>query len=86
MIKTLYLTSFKGMKKLKILNISGNKLSGKQALPKGVFAPMSASLHELDTRHNKMDTKAASLLIYPDEALADLTSLNVLKMDCITGQ
>ena len=84
-LKTLDPASFIGLTKLRVLNISGNDLSNKTSFPKGVFKPFSSSLLELDMRHNLMDRRT-TLRMYPDETLADLYSLKVLKIDCISGE
>lgn len=77
-------TCFKGLRKLKVLNISSNKLITKDSFATGVFNSL-VSLVELDMRYNFIDTKLA-MKGYPDEALGDLTSLEVLKIDCIRGK
>ena len=85
LLKTLDSASFFGITKLKVLNISGNDLSNKTSFPKGVFKPLSSSLLELDMRHNLIDLRITQGM-YPDEALADLHALKVLKIDCISGK
>ena len=82
LLKTLDSASFTGLTKLTVLNISGNNLSNRTSFPKGVFKPLSSSLLELDMRHNLIDLRITQGM-YPDEALADLRSLKVLKLDCI---
>ena len=71
--------SFEGLTKLKVLNISSNLLSD-GSLPDGLFQPLSASLLELDLMNNLMYKK------YPDEAIIDLISLRILKLDCVNGK
>ena len=44
--------SFKGLRQLKVLNISSNLLGDGDSLPKGLFQPLSSSLVELDIRYN----------------------------------
>ena len=72
--------SFKGLKQLKVLNISSNLLRNDGSLPGGLFQPLSLSLQELDLRHNLM------YKIYPEEAIKDLISLRILKLDCVNGK
>ena len=72
--------SFKGLRQLKILNISSNLMRDEDSLPKGLFQPLSLSLVELDLRHNLMYKK------YPEEVIEDLTSLMILKLDCVNGK
>ena len=72
--------AFKGLTQLKVLNMSSNLLSDGGSLPEGLFQPLSSSLLELDLRHNLMYKK------YPDEAIKDLISLKILKLDCINGK
>ena len=81
----LKLSSFTTLTKLKVLNISSNNLSSATSFPKGVFKPLSSSLSELDLRHNLMDIKISGQK-YPSEALSDLVSLQILKMDCLQGK
>ena len=78
-IKMLNKMSFKGLTQLKVLNISSNLLND-GSLPEGLFQPLSSYLLELDLRHNLMYTK------YPDEAIKDLISLRILKLDCVNGK
>ena len=85
LLKMLHPASFIGLTKLTILNISRNDLSSSSSFPIGVFKPLSLSLLELDIRHNLIDLRITNMM-YPDEALADLHALKVLKIDCITGE
>ena len=85
LLKTMDSASFATLTKLKVLNIFENDLSNKTSFPNGVFKPLSSSLLELDMRHNLMDLRITQGM-YPDEALADLRSLKVLKIDCIRGE
>ena len=85
LLKMLHLASFIGLTKLTVLNISGNELSSSSSYPKGVFKPLSLSLLELDMRHNLIDLRITKGM-YPDDTLADLRSLKVLKIDCIRGK
>ena len=85
LLKRLHPASFTGLAKLTVLNISGNDLSSSSSFPIGVFKPLSFSLLELDMRHNLIDLRMTNMM-YPDEALADLHALKVLKIDCITGE
>ena len=85
LLKMLHPASFIGLTKLTILNISRNDLSSSSSFPIGVFKPLSLSLLELDMRHNLIDLRITNMM-YPDEALADLHALKVLKIDCITGE
>ena len=71
--------SFKGLKQLKVLNMSSNHLSDGYSLPNGVFLPLAASLQELDLGHNLIYQS------YPDKIIKDLHSLETLKLDCIDG-
>ena len=72
--------SFKGLRHLKVLNISSNLLRGDGSIPAGLFQPLSSSLLELDLRHNSMDKK------YPEEVIKDLIALRTLKLDCVNGK
>ena len=85
LLKRLHPASFTGLAKLTVLNISGNDLSSSYSFPKGVFKPVSLSLLELDMRHNLVDLRITKGM-YPDDTLADLRSLKVLKIDCIRGK
>ena len=78
-IKVLNKMSFKGLTQLKVLNISANNLSD-GSLPEGLFQPLSLSLLELDVRYNLVYKR------YPDEAIKDLISLRILKLDCVNGK
>ena len=79
-INVLNKMSFKGLTQLKVLNFSSNLLRDNGSLPEGLFQPLSSSLLELDLRHNPMYKK------YPDEAIKDLISLRILKLDCVNGK
>ena len=85
LLQKLDLNSFKGLDKLKVLNISSNNLSSADTFPIGIFKPLSTSLLELDMRYNLMDLRLSHHK-YPDEALSDLVSLTILKMNCIRGK
>ena len=85
LLKMLHPASFIGPTKLTVLNISRNELSSSSSYPKGVFKPLSLSLLELDMRHNLIDLRITKGM-YPDDTLADLRSLKVLKIDCIRGK
>ena len=85
LLKTLNRASFTGLTKLTILNISRNYLSSKYSFPNGVFEPLSLTLLELDMRHNLIDLRITNGM-YPDETLADLRTLKVLKIDCMGGK
>ena len=80
LLEKLEVKSFYGLNRLEILNISSNHLSNKDSFPKGVFKALSWSLIELDIRHN------LRLSDYAGEALQDLTALEILKLDCISGK
>ena len=84
-LKMLHPASFIGLTKLTVLNISGNNLRSSSSFPIGVFKPLSLSLLELDMRHNLIDLRITKGM-YPDDTLADLRSLKVLKIDCIRGK
>ena len=71
--------SFKGLTQLQVLNISSNNLID-GSLPEGLFQPLSFSLLELDVRCNLIYKR------YPDEAIKDLISLRILKLDCVNGK
>ena len=85
LLKTLDPESFIGLTKLRILNISGNNLSNKTSFRKGVFKPLSLSLLELDMQRNLIELRITQGM-YPDEALADLRALKVLKIDCMRSE
>ena len=72
--------SFKGLRHLKVLNISSNLLDDADSFPKGLFQPLSSSLVELDIRHNLIYKN------YPDNVIKDLISLRILKLDCVNGK
>ena len=85
LLKRLHPASFTGLTKLTVLNISGNNLSRSSSFPKGVFKPISLSLLELDMRQNLIDLRITKGM-YPDDTLAGLRVLKVLKIDCIRGK
>ena len=75
--------TFAGLSNLETLNISSNKLTSTESFSNGVFKPLT-SLKELDMRYN-LDMRLGGD-DYPDAVLADLTSLNILKLDCLNSK
>ncbi|KAH9488981.1 hypothetical protein Btru_041444 [Bulinus truncatus] len=78
--------SFCELTDLQSLDLSNNLLSMiKGTFPKGVFKDLT-SLIELKINKNNNTLQAGVDFEYPDEALADLTSLSTLYMDGLTNK
>ncbi len=82
LLQKLDVDAFKLTPTLQSLNLARNHLKWDDSIPLGVFKPLGKSLLHLDISQNLDDTNST----YPDGALADLSSLQVLKMDCLNGK
>ncbi len=82
LLQKLDVDTFKLTSKLQSLNLARNQLKWNNSFPAGLFKPIQESLLHLDISQNLDNLNAT----YPDEALADLTKLQVLKMDCLSGK
>ena len=77
--------AFFGLKNLQNLSLRDNHLNEKNnSYPQGVFSMLAGKLISLDIRRN-LKNKHKHLISYPSEALSDLTSLETLRLDCISG-
>ncbi len=82
-VDKLTVLSFDGLSNLQTLNLSNNYLTTTH-FPKDVFKPL-ITLKELDIRHN-FQNETFEQKNYPDEVLKDLTSLEVLRLDCLNSK
>lgn len=82
-INNLQLDALTGLSGLTSLSLAFNQLTrSAHALPPGVFRRVGNTLTTLDLRGNEMGSEGG----YPDEALADLTSMKKLQLDTFPYQ